>query len=289
MAQLAGWFVVVLLYFRERIEWGFDDGLILLTIALTAISWVMAVGCSSALAAAYLRMPPRWLSGLQAIPIVLGLSLVAALPWSTVATLLVAGTTPLDEYLPWVLFNTSVLMMAWSGAFLWFMRSDGVLKTPTRVPLPAAFAPEARPSEPKPADRADAETQNDAPSPSVEAQAVAWRPDDQVSLHEGTRVKFCRVRDIAYVQAADDYTEVHLSSGEVAVVTQRLRHWESHLPESFVRIHRSTLVNLELTEELVRVTGSWKVRLRGYPHLLTMSRRAARVVRARLEGRPPTG
>ena len=101
-------------------------------------------------------------------------------------------------------------------------------------------------------------------------------------------MKLCSVRDIAYIQAADDYTEVHHSRGQVAIVTQRLRYWESQLPESFVRIHRSTLINLELTEELVQIDGSWKVRLRGYPDLLTMRRRAARVVKAKLEGRPPT-
>ena len=98
-------------------------------------------------------------------------------------------------------------------------------------------------------------------------------------------MKFCLVRDIVYIQAADDYTEVYLSNGEVAIVTQRLRYWESKLPESFVRIHRSTLINLELTEQLEHRDGAWQVRMRGGVEPLTVSRRFAQAVRAKVQGR----
>ena len=100
-------------------------------------------------------------------------------------------------------------------------------------------------------------------------------------------MKFCLVRDIAYIQAADDYTEVHLSSGHVAIVMQRLRYWESHLPESFVRIHRSTLVNLELADELVHRDGAWRVRLRGFPEPLTVSRRFAQALKSGVDDNSP--
>ena len=36
-----------------------------------------------------------------------------------------------------------------------------------------------------------------------------------------------RVADIAYIRAAGDCTDVHLSSGQVAIVMRRLRHWEA--------------------------------------------------------------
>ena len=104
-------------------------------------------------------------------------------------------------------------------------------------------------------------------------------------------MRFCRVRDIAYVQAADDYAEVHLSNGQVSLVTQRLQHWESRLPECFVRIHRSTLINIELSEELLHSDGAWQIRLQGCSTPLTVSRRLARTVKARLLGngeRSPT-
>ena len=69
------------------------------------------------------------------------------------------------------------------------------------------------------------------------------------------------------------------------MVKQRLRHWESRLPQAFVRIHRSTLINLELSEELVHFDGAWQIRLRGCPEPLTVSRRFAQALKAKVVGR----
>ena len=252
IAQLAGWLLINPLYFRGPIEWGIAEGLVPLSVAMTLTGWAAAVACSSALAPAYLRMPNRWLTGVRAIPVVLGLSLLAALPWASIMTLLVASATSIppdwrQNYGPWMFFHASLLMVVWSGAFLWFVRARSA-----------------------------------APAPRTAGATAPWSPSNRVCLEERKRVTFCLVQDIAYIRAAGDYTEVHLASGEVAVVTQRLRYWQSQLPESFVRIHRSTLINLDLTEELAKANGSWRVRLRGCPEPLSVSRRLEQAVKAKI-------
>ena len=282
-AQLAGWVLILPLYFRDEFEWGIREGRVALTIALTATGWGMAIACSSALAAVYLKLPPRWLTGVRAVPIALGLSLLAAAPVATVLTTLetVATSTEWPRYAHEFFFHASVLMALWSVAFLWLMRSERALRT--QAPVGAeAFALEATPSDRKRANPRPRQTRGTASSSASENAAVPWRLDRRVRLREGATVKFCRVREIAYIRAAGDYTEVHLSSGQVAIVTQRLRYWESQLPECFARIHRSTLINLELTEELVHAHGAWRVRLRGWPEALTVSRRYARSVKAKV-------
>ena len=45
------------------------------------------------------------------------------------------------------------------------------------------------------------------------------------------------------------------------------------------------LINLELSEELVYVDSVWQMRLRGCPEPLPVSRRFARAVKARVDGR----
>ena len=284
-AQLAGWLLVQPLYFREAIDGAFSVGQGTLIVIVMAASCSMAIACSSALAAVYLRMPRRWLTGVRGIPIAVGLSLLGALPWATVLALLFASA----KYSPygwrdlgWILFHASVLMVAWSGVFLWFMRIDRAPEALTSVLRAETLVPEV-----KPWDREQAEppTQGATSSSASEVPAVRWSPDERVGLQERKRVRFCLVGDIAYIRAAGDYTEVHLSSGEVATVTQRLRYWESQLPESFVRIHRSTLINLELTEELTQVDSAWRVRLRGCPEPLTVSRRLESAVMAKVIGR----
>lgn len=142
-----------------------------------------------------------------------------------------------------------------------------------------------KPADPSQVDRALARARETPKITLSRGATSTWNLDDRVRLQEGKRVRFCRVRDIAYVQAADDYAEVHLSNGEAALVTQRLQHWESRLPNCFVRIHRSTLINVELREELVQVDGAWQVRLQGCQEPLTVSRRLARAVKAKLLGR----
>ena len=281
IVQLAGWLVAIVLYFRDSIQAGFVEGDPPLTIALTATCWGLAVACSSALAAAYLRMPPRWLTGIRAIPVALGLSLLAALPWGTVITWMHEPSMQWLQVGYRYFFHGSVLMMAWSGAFLWFMRGEGALKTQVPVLRPEALAPEAKVLD---LGRAEALAQGASPGSAPEVPAASWRPDERVALEERNHVRFCLVRDIAYVRANGDYTEVRLSSGHAAFVTQPLRYWESRLPESFVRIHRSTLINLGVTEELEHVGGAWQVRLRGCQEPLAVSRRLAHAVKAKAIG-----
>ena len=284
--QLTGWLLINLLYFWDFIygtAWeppGPGPELVIAT------SCVMSIACSTMLAAAYLRMPRRWLTGARALPVVFALSLLAVLPWTTAMDLAERVTYPfqfrqgfgLDHFL-----SSSVLMIWWSVAFLWFMLDDQIEDTQGLAGDEAlALAPE--PSAPTPTDGAMDEAVDTTPNAATEGAAMSWKPDDRVRLQEANRVQFWPIRDIAYIRAAGDYTEVHLSNGQVALVKQRLRHWELRLPESFVRIHRSTLINLGLSEAMVHVDGAWQVRLQGCPEPLTVSRRLAQTVKARIAG-----
>ena len=285
--MLAGWFVVNALYFREAIEFGFHEGLVPLTVAMTLTSWICAVAASSGLAAAYLRMSSRWLTGMRAAFTVLGLSLLVALPWATIMTSVVIGATSYDwePYAAWMYFHASMLMAAWSGGFLWFTKAGQSSPTP---PQGARDHPCAPDGEQVRGAIAAPGAESSTTSSLAEDTTLPWRADDRLCLQEGRRVVFCSVREIAYVRAAGDYTEVGLSGGQVAIVTQRLRYWESQLPESFVRIHRSTLINLTLTEELVNVDGAWRFRLRGCAEPLTVSRRLEPTVMAKVVGQQGT-
>ena len=289
IAQVAGWLLIKPLYLRGEVDGAFREGQGESLVILIATSCAMAIACSSALATVYLWIPPRWLTGVRVIPIAIGLSLLAALPWATVMTLVVADTTSVllawRQYGSWLFFHTSLLMAVWSGAFLWFIGSQRAQKSQAGLLPSGEFAPEGERSDGNEAGLVRAGGEGAMPSSAAESVAVPWRPDERVRLREGKSSKSCRIRDIAYIRAADDYTEVHLCNGEVVMVRQRLRYWELRLPETFVRIHRSTIVNLELSEEMVRLEGVWRVRLRGCSEPLTVSRRLVRALRAKVDGR----
>ena len=136
LVQLAGWPLIQLIYFRGPLTM-VPEGILSWVITL-ATSCGLAIACSFGLAAIYVRMPPRWLTGARAIPIVLGLSSLAVLPWSAAMTLLVDHATSIPTV--WrkgfgfrFPFFASLLMTGWSGAFLWFLFSDRARTTQARV------------------------------------------------------------------------------------------------------------------------------------------------------------
>jgi two-component system LytT family response regulator len=78
-----------------------------------------------------------------------------------------------------------------------------------------------------------------SPSPAIE----------RVAIRSGERVLYLRVSDIDWIEAADDLVRIHVGKtvhDHRATMTQI----EQRLPSSkFVRIHRSTIVNLERIRE----------------------------------------
>lgn len=106
--------------------------------------------------------------------------------------------------------------------------------------------------------------------------------DDRICLEQSTSVRYSTVSKIIFIRASDDYTEVHLEGGDVVLVRERLRRWTKRLPDTFARIHRSTVVNLERAEALIRDPGgTWRMRLNGQQDL-PVSRRAVRSLKERL-------
>ena len=119
-----------------------------------------------------------------------------------------------------------------------------------------------------------------APAPSREVLTY----QDRVFLRLGQERAFVRVRDIVAIEAEGDGSTLLLAPQLARKPSARsLREWEQRLPDRhFVRIHRSTIVNLEYVERLEASShASQRVYLRGVPGPLTMSRRFAARLRER--------
>lgn len=108
--------------------------------------------------------------------------------------------------------------------------------------------------------------------------------EDRLFLRLDDRMAFLRLRDIVAILAAGDNAVLHLADGRQARGRKSLREWVDRLPErNFVRIHRSTIVNLEFVERLEEWSHfTYRVYLRGLAEPLQMSRRWGARVRSRL-------
>ena len=91
-------------------------------------------------------------------------------------------------------------------------------------------------------------------------------------VKSGGRIVFLRVDEIDWVEAADNYARIH-AGRESHLIRETLQSLEGRLnPEQFLRIHRSTLVNLDRIRELQPIFhGDYVVKLNDGTEL-TLSR-----------------
>jgi hypothetical protein len=67
---------------------------------------------------------------------------------------------------------------------------------------------------------------------------------DKISVKEGSHIHIIHLNELQYVQAYGDYVMLFTESGK-HIKEQTMRYFETHLPQVFVRIHRSCIVNSE--------------------------------------------
>jgi two-component system LytT family response regulator len=99
--------------------------------------------------------------------------------------------------------------------------------------------------------------------------------DDYVFLRLGEGSAFVAVSSILAITADGDYTVVHTAEGHAYLVLKPVKQWEARLPgNAFVRIHRSTIVNLRKVSRLESwFNHGYRVFVDGLSKPLTMSRR----------------
>ena len=71
-----------------------------------------------------------------------------------------------------------------------------------------------------------------------------------LSVKEGDKIKLIDQNKIAYILAEDKYCKIYLTSGENMFCDYLLKDVESRLNDSFIRIHRSTIVNASHVTEI---------------------------------------
>lgn len=67
---------------------------------------------------------------------------------------------------------------------------------------------------------------------------------DRITVKDGSKIHLVKSEELIYIQACRDYVMLLTSSGQY-LKEQTMKYFETHLPpETFVRVHRSTIVNV---------------------------------------------
>jgi two-component system LytT family response regulator len=127
--------------------------------------------------------------------------------------------------------------------------------------------------------------QGDGPKDAPAPAAPAARKSDRMVVKSGGRLFFLRADEIDWVEAAGNYVRLHVGA-ESHLLRETMNAIETRLPpDTFFRIHRSRIVNIERIKELQPwFNGEYVVILRNGTKL-TLSRGYREKLQERL-GRP---
>ena len=90
-----------------------------------------------------------------------------------------------------------------------------------------------------------------SPHPSDISPQTSSLKDDTIFLKTEYRIVKVSISDIRYVEAMSEYLKVYLQGEAKPIVTLlSMKKMEERLPDNFMRIHRSYIVNLNMIQEV---------------------------------------
>jgi two-component system LytT family response regulator len=109
--------------------------------------------------------------------------------------------------------------------------------------------------------------------------------DDRILISGDGISRFIKISSILCITAEKDYSYIYAVGEKKHIVLKSMVEWEERLPSKyFVRIHRSTIINLEYVERVEKwFNYSYHVYSQGLAQPLTMSRRYAAKLKQRFK------
>lgn len=78
-------------------------------------------------------------------------------------------------------------------------------------------------------------------------------PDDSIYVKVDYRHVNVRIADIIYVSALSEYVQIHLADGRKIVAHLSMKQLLANLPDNFLQVHRSYIVNMSRAREVERM------------------------------------
>ena len=101
-------------------------------------------------------------------------------------------------------------------------------------------------------ERIEAVPQTSAPTPTTSHPSpIPSDDDDSIFVKTDYKVLKIAISDIRYVEAMSEYLKIHLDSQPKPIITLlSMKKMEERLPDYFMRIHRSYIINLKQIQEV---------------------------------------
>jgi len=149
---------------------------------------------------------------------------------------------------------------------------DFLMELSMRFPQPEGLEPDERESEGSTGTISEAEIKEQL----LRVLRAKTLPSQRLVIKSGSRMLFLHPEKIEWVEAEKDYVRLHVGK-ETHLVRETMNEIEKKLEsERFVRVHRSTIVNLDYVKEMKPLpSGEYDISLRdGTPLRLSRGYRA---------------
>jgi len=124
-----------------------------------------------------------------------------------------------------------------------------------------------------------------SPPSTATSPSTPLRTDDRIFLKNDQIARLVPLAEISAIISNQNYTDAVLADGARFFIRRTLKSWEETVPaELFLRVHRTTLVNLRHIEQIADPDGETpQLHLRGVTAPVTCSHRLSPELRRRLE------
>ncbi len=111
-----------------------------------------------------------------------------------------------------------------------------------------------------------------------------YTTDDKILINVNSKPQMIKVIEILFITAENQYTSLNLLGGKSYLIRKSISHWEKILPEkSFLRIHRSTIINMEYLLKIEKYyNSSFLLRLKNVSEPFIISKRYATKLRTKM-------
>lgn len=116
-----------------------------------------------------------------------------------------------------------------------------------------------------------------------EGEAKNYKYSDSIYVRMSNYAsRFIKISSISFIEPVGNYTRIFTNDGKHCLVLKTLKQWEEELPENhFVRIHRSSIVNIEHVDHIEKDSNTQsRAYLKNIPEPLDISRRYARKLKS---------
>lgn len=115
---------------------------------------------------------------------------------------------------------------------------------------------------------------------SLEVEENIPRRNDHILVTIGNRLHLIKFDQIVCVTALKEYSKIHTLNKQNIIVRKSLKSWVDLLPtNNFLRIHRSTIINIEAIEKINKKGRSYVVYLKTIKTPFDLSQRYSQIMR----------